>query len=88
MALGAEPSDVVRLVMANGLAVTIAGVGVGGAAAFETTRLMGYLLYDVNPLDPIVFAGAVALVIVSATTACAIPALRATRTDPLQALRG
>jgi len=88
MALGAEPSHVVRLVMGNGLAVTIAGVVVGAAATFETTRLMGYLLYEVNPLDPIVFAAAVALVVAAAASACAIPALRATRTDPLQALRG
>jgi putative ABC transport system permease protein len=88
MALGAGPSDVVRLVMGNGLAVTSAGVVVGAAAAFETTRLMGYLLYEVNPLDPLVFAAAVALVVAAAASACVIPALRATRTDPLQALRG
>jgi predicted permease len=88
MALGAGPSDVVRLVMGNGVAVTIAGVVVGAAAAFETTRLMGYLLYEVNPLDPVVFAAAVSVVVAAATSACAIPALRATRADPLQALRG
>jgi len=88
MALGAEPSDVIRLIMRSGLAVTIAGVVMGAAAALETTRLMGYLLYEVNPLDPMVFAAAVAVVAVAATSACAIPALRATRTNPLQALRG
>jgi ABC-type antimicrobial peptide transport system permease subunit len=49
---------------------------------------MGYLLYEVNPPDPMVFAAAVAVVAVAATSACAIPALRATRTNPLQALRG
>jgi predicted permease len=88
MALGAEPSDVIRLIMRSGLAVTIAGVVMGAAAALETTRLMGYLLYEVNPPDPMVFAAAVAVVAVAATSACAIPALRATRTNPLQALRG
>ena len=88
MALGAEPSDVVRLVMRSGLALTIAGVVVGAGAAFETTRLMGYLLYEVNPLDPVVFAAAVAVVAAAATSACIAPAVRATRTDPLHALRG
>jgi len=87
IALGAETADVVRLVMRNGLTVTIAGIVVGAVAAFETTRLLGYLLYDVSPVDPLVFGGAVAVVVAAAGAACVIPALRATRTDPLQALR-
>jgi predicted permease len=87
MALGAEAADVLRLVMRNGLTVTVAGIAVGAAAAFETTRLLGYLLYDVSPGDPLVFGGAVGVVAAAAIAACGVPALRATRTDPLQALR-
>jgi hypothetical protein len=87
MALGAAASDVIRLVMSRGLVVTAVGVVLGIACAFETTRLMGYLLYQVSPRDPIVFAAAVAIVALSAAVACVIPAWRATRTDPAHVLR-
>jgi len=86
-ALGAEASDLMRLVLARGMAVTAIGVAAGAACAFGTTRLMGYLLYQVSPRDPIVFAAALLVVAVSAAVTCLIPAWRATRTDPLQALR-
>jgi predicted permease len=87
MALGAETVDVLRLVMRSGFTVTIAGIVVGAAAAFETTRLMGYLLYEVSPIDPLVFGASIGVVVAAAAAACAVPALRATRTDPLQVLR-
>ena len=88
LALGAKASDLLRLVLGTGLTVTVIGVIAGAACAFETTRLMGYLLYQVSPRDPAVFAAALVVVTVSAAAACVIPAWRATRTDPVQALRG
>ena len=87
MALGADASQVLRLVLGRGFAVTAVGLVVGAAAAFETTRLMGYVLYQVSPRDPIVFVSALVVVTVSAMAACIVPARRAIRTDPLQALR-
>jgi len=87
MALGADASHVRRIVFARGLAMTALGAAIGIAVAFQTTRLMGYLLYKVNPRDPTTFAAAVAVVTLAALTACAAPARRATRTDPIQALR-
>jgi ABC-type antimicrobial peptide transport system permease subunit len=88
LALGASGADVMRLVVAKGLALTAAGVAVGGVVAYQSTRLLGYLLYEVSPHDPRAFAIAVAAVIAAAVVACLVPAWRATRTDPIQALRG
>jgi len=88
MALGAGPIDLLRLVMVRGVALTIGGVALGFVAAFELTRLMGYLLYQVSPRDPLSFASAVVVIVVAALTACLVPARRATRTDPIVALRG
>jgi predicted permease len=88
MALGAGPSDLLRLVLAKGLALTAAGVVLGGAAALELTRLMGYLLYQVSPRDPLAFGSAFVVTTVASLLACVVPAWRATRTDPLRALRG
>jgi predicted permease len=88
MALGADAAHLLRSVLGTGLTVTAVGLAVGLVCAFETTRLMGYLLYEVDPRDPFVFVTALVVVTVSAASACAIPALRATRTDPLQVLRG
>jgi predicted permease len=88
MALGARASDLLRLVIAKGLALTTIGVAVGGVAALELTRLMGYLLYKVSPRDPLAFASAFVIVALASLAACLVPAWRATRTDPIQALRG
>ena len=88
MALGAGRSDLLRLVLSQGFALTTMGVALGTVAAFELTRLMGYLLYTVSPHDPFAFAGAFVIVGVAALAACLVPAWRATRTDPIQALRG
>jgi ABC-type antimicrobial peptide transport system permease subunit len=88
MALGAGASDLLRLVIAKGLVLTAIGVAVGGVAALELTRLMGYLLYKVSPRDPLAFASAFVIVAVAALAACVVPAWRATQTDPIQALRG
>lgn len=87
MALGADAGNLVRLIMSNGLALTLAGVVVGAAAALGLTRLMGTLLYKVSPRDPAVFGAACLVMVVAASTACFLPAWRATRTDPVRALR-
>jgi predicted permease len=88
MALGASASDLMRVVVSKGLALTTVGVALGGLAAFELTRLMGYLLYKVSPHDPLAFSSAAAVVFGAALVACIVPAWRAMRTDPIQALRG
>jgi ABC-type antimicrobial peptide transport system permease subunit len=88
MALGASGRDLLRLVMSKGLALTAGGVVLGAAAALELTRLMGYLLYKVSPRDPLAFGSAFVVISVASLLACFLPAWRATRTDPLGALRG
>jgi predicted permease len=88
VALGATASHVLGLVIRTACAVTVVGIVIGAVCAFQTTRLMGYLLYEVDPRDPAVFAVALAVIALAAAAACIVPALRATRTDPLQALRG
>jgi ABC-type antimicrobial peptide transport system permease subunit len=87
MALGADASNVWRLVMSRGLALIAVGVLIGAAAALGLTRLMGNLLYKVSPRDPLAFGGAFAVMTIAALAACFLPALRATRTDPARALR-
>ena len=87
MALGAAASDVLRLVMKRGLALTAAGVLIGAAAAFGLTRLMENLLYKVSPHDPLAFGAALVVMAIAATSACLLPAWRAMRTDPARALR-
>jgi putative ABC transport system permease protein len=87
MALGADASHVRRFVLTRGLAMTVVGTAIGVAFAFQTTRLMGYLLYQVSPRDPSAFAAAVAVVTLAALAACLVPARHAARTDPIQALR-
>lgn len=87
MALGARASDLLRLVMSHGLALTAGGVVLGSAAALALTRLLGYLLYKVSPRDPLAFGSAFAVMTIAALAACFLPAWRATRTDPARALR-
>ena len=87
IALGAGPADLLRIVMAHGLGLTLAGVGIGAAAAFGLTRLLGNLLYRVGPRDPESFGAAFLVMGVAAVLACFLPAWRATRTDPVRALR-
>jgi predicted permease len=87
MALGAEASNVWRLVMSRGLGLVAGGVMLGAAVALGLTRLMGNLLYKVSPRDPLAFGAAFAVMTIAALAACFLPALRATRTDPARALR-
>lgn len=87
MALGARAADLLRLVMSNGLKLTAAGVLLGAAAALGLTRLIGSLLYKVSPHDPLAFASAFVVMTIAALAACFVPAWRATRADPVRALR-
>jgi len=87
MALGAAPSNLLRLVLSRGLLLTTAGIVIGIALALLLTRLLGNLLYQVSPRDPLAFAAAFAVMTLASTAACFMPAWRATRTDPLRALR-
>jgi predicted permease len=87
MALGASTSNLLGLVLSHGLALTAVGVVVGAAAAFSLTRLMGSLLYDVSPRDPVAFGSALVVMAMAALAAGFVPAYRATRTDPVRALR-
>jgi predicted permease len=88
MALGAGRADLLRLVMSRGIALTAIGALIGAAVALQLTRLMGYLLFEVSPHDPLAFGTAFAVIVLASLTACTLPAWRATRTDPLLALRG
>jgi ABC-type antimicrobial peptide transport system permease subunit len=87
MALGADRSNLLRLVMSHGLALTAGGVAVGALAALALTRQIGDLLFKVSPHDPLAFGSAFVVMAVVAMAACLVPAWRATRTDPVRALR-
>ena len=87
VALGAAPSHLLRLVMSRGLLLIGLGIAMGLAAALATTRLFGYLLYGVSPHDPLSFGSALVIITIASMAACFLPAWRATRTDPLRALR-
>src|SRR5437763_16926 len=87
MALGARAEHVLRLVISRGIRLTAAGIVIGAVAALTLTRLMGNLLYKVSQRDPLAFASAFVIMSVVALAACFLPAWRATRIDPAQALR-
>jgi putative ABC transport system permease protein len=87
MALGAQSSDVLRMVVWRGMRMALVGVALGLAAALALTRAMKILLFDVSATDPATFALITLLLIGAALIASYIPARRATKVDPLQALR-
>jgi predicted permease len=87
IALGASSTAVQRLVVGRGLLLVTAGLGIGLLGAMWLTRFMGTLLYGVTPTDPITYAGVAAVLLAAATVASYLPARRATRVDPIIALR-
>jgi predicted permease len=87
MAIGAQRRDILELVLRGGLRLVLLGLAIGLAGAFALTRLLQSLLYGVTAHDPLAFLGNAVLLLVVATAACVLPALRATRVDPLTALR-
>jgi ABC-type antimicrobial peptide transport system permease subunit len=87
MALGADARRVVGLMLASSMRSVAAGIVIGGLAALAGVRVLTTFLFGVRPLDPAAFAGAAALLIAVALVAAYLPARRATRVDPLLALR-
>ena len=86
-ALGARREELLRLMLFDGMRPAVFGLGFGLIASAAATRLIESMLYGTRPLDPAVFGGVVAALLVVAVLACLIPAWRASRLDPMQALR-
>jgi len=87
VALGAKTRDVLRLIMGQGMSLALLGVMLGLCSAFGLTWLMRAMLYGVSPTDPLTFAIIATVLLLTTSLACWIPARRATKVDPLVALR-
>lgn len=87
MALGAQRRDVLKLVVRKGMALAIIGTAIGLVASLALTRLMRSLLFEVTPTDWLTFVMASTILLIAALLASYIPARRATKVDPLTALR-
>jgi putative ABC transport system permease protein len=87
MALGADRSQVLSLMMGKGMGTIVAGLALGLVAALFMTRLIGGMLFEVRPADPLALGGAAVLLLAVALLAIFIPACRATRVEPMVALR-
>ena len=87
MALGAQPTSVIRMILRNVLATVLAGLAIGVPAALMTSKLVDTLLYEMKPNDPWALTGAEAILLAAAFLAGYAPARRASRLDPIAALR-
>ncbi|HEU0368205.1 MAG TPA: FtsX-like permease family protein, partial [Candidatus Acidoferrum sp.] len=87
IALGANSADVLRLILRQGLTTTLIGVAIGVAGSLATARTIQSLLFGVKPTDPLTFIAVAASLVAVAGLACYIPARRATKVDPMVALR-
>ena len=87
MALGAEARDVLGMVLRHGVGLASIGIGLGLVAAFGLSRFLGSMLYGISPTDPVTLAGISIFMLLVVLAACYIPARRATRIDPMTALR-
>jgi len=87
IALGARRADVLTLVLAQGGRLIVTGIVIGAAVAMASTRLFGSMMYGVSAVDPVVYIGTAALLGMVGFVALIVPARRATRVDPLVALR-
>jgi ABC-type antimicrobial peptide transport system permease subunit len=87
MALGAQRGDILRMILGQGARLALIGTGIGIAAAFGLTRLMSSQLFGITATDPVTFLSVAVLIVLVALAACYIPARRATKVDPIVALR-
>jgi putative ABC transport system permease protein len=87
MALGAQRSDVLKLLLKHGMSLTLLGVTIGLLVAAALTRVIKSQLYEVSATDPTAYAGMSLLLVIVALFACWLPARRATKVDPMEALR-
>ncbi|HVN82549.1 MAG TPA: ABC transporter permease [Terriglobia bacterium] len=87
MALGAQPANVLQMVIRKGVFITLLGIGIGIVGALAVTRGLSGLLYGVTTSDPVVFAGIAILLTIASVLACFLPARKAVRVDPMEALR-
>jgi ABC-type antimicrobial peptide transport system permease subunit len=87
MSLGATRSNVLRMVLSEGLLLTLLGVGIGVAVSFFAVSILTSLLYNVSATDPLTYIGTPLMLSLIALLACYFPARRATRINPIQALR-
>ncbi|MEX2270512.1 MAG: FtsX-like permease family protein, partial [Vicinamibacterales bacterium] len=87
IALGASAGDLYRLVLTGGLGLAVVGLGIGSAGAYAVSRVLGGLLYEVEPTDPVAYAAAAGGIFIAAALACLLPARRAANSDPMLALK-